>query len=48
MVANQQVSNLGLCNIKSDEINPIFSTDIKADIIGYFAKICLQGGKHNE
>ena len=47
MTTNQQIPNLGLYDKKSDEIIPIFSTDIKADIYGKFAKICLTHKYYN-
>ena len=47
MTTNEQISNLGLYDKKSDEIIPIFSTDIKADIYGKFAKICLTHKYYN-
>ena len=39
MTTGLQISNPGLYDKKSDEMIPIISTDIKANIYGKFAKI---------
>ena len=47
MTINDQFSDLGLYDKKSDEIIPIFSTEIQADIYRKFAKICLTHKYYN-
>ena len=47
MTTDLQIPNLGLYDKKSDEMIPIISADIKADIYGKFAKICLTHKYYN-
>ena len=47
MTTNKEFSDLGLYDKKSDEMIPIFSTDIKAELYGKFAKICLTHKYYN-